>query len=269
MSSLLAVLKTAAVVLPFVLAAPLQASDLSPLCGLLCFHSADPSPVEVTMIHELQRDRQAHLIIPRSALIYVPDMNAARRDALPDRIETDGPWVELAIVAPDGRPFGEAVEELAHTTNFSLNMAATQLRPSYAIVQISLVGRGIPDDRLYSAYLLGGMDWKDLTPAEPFDGLPAKILSFETKNPDGTMRSGTGHRTNYFPSNADDPFLMIQCENQPHPVYWCDYFLRPNDVVKLTVRMSDFRVYGGRKFVQDRLRMILRAYCEYDVACDP
>jgi hypothetical protein len=264
-----AILKAAVVAAPFILTSPLQAGDAVPLCGPPCIHSSNSSPVEVTMIHELQRDRQARFDIPESALIYVPNLRRSTREALPDRIETDGEWIKFAIVAPDGRPFGKAVEDFARQKSVSLDAAATELRSSYAVVEISLIGRDVPDERLYSAHLLGGMKWSDLEPAEPFDGLPAKMLSFKTKNPDGTMEPAIGHRTSYFPANADDPFLMIQCENEPNPVYWCDYFVRPNDIVKLTIHMSDFRVYGGRKFVQDRLKMILRAYCDYDVACDP
>lgn len=266
---LAAIFKAAAVATPFILTSPLQAGDTVPLCGPLCFHSTDSSPVEATMIHELQRARQARLDIPKSALIYVPNLRRSTGETLPDRLETDGKWIKFAIVAPDGRPFGEAVEELARQRSISLNAAATELRASYAVVEIGTIGRNVPDEHLYSAYLFGGMDWSDLKPAEPFDGFPAKILSFKARNPDGTVEQATGHRTSYFPANAGDSFLMIQCENEPNPDYWCDYFVRPNDVVRLTIHMSDFRVYGGRKFVHDRLKMVLRAYCDYDIACNP
>jgi hypothetical protein len=155
------------------------------------------------------------------------------------------------------------VANYSQQNGVSLDSAATKLRPDYALVDISIIGQDVPDERLYSAYLLRGMDRSDLKSAEPFDGLPAKILSFQTRNSAGTMQSAIRHRTSSFPASADDP------DNEPSPVYWCDYFVRPNDVVKLTIHMSDFRMYGGREFVRDRLNIVLRAYCDYDVACNP
>jgi len=264
----IAALKAATLAALCVLSWPIQA-DTVPLCGPVCFHSADSSPVEVTMAHELQTDRQARFKIPRSALIYASGYNGLKRNALPRHVNVVGPWFKFAIVAPDGRPFGEAVEELAHQKRLHLDTAATELRPNYVVVEVSIIGRDIPDDRLYSAYLLSGSDWTNLKSVEPFDGLPAKKLSFKVKNADGTTGSTTvdGHQTNYFPLDAEDRFLIIQCENQPNPIYWCRYIVRPNDLVRLHVHMSDFRVYGGRKFVQDRLTMVLRAYCEYDIVC--
>ena len=222
------------------------------------------------MTHELQPVRQARFKIPRSALISVSGYNALKLKTLPDHVDTVGPWIKFAIVAPEGRPFGEIVQELANQNGVPLDTAATELRPRYAVVEISVIGRDIPDDRLYSARLLSGSHWTHLRSVEPFDGLPAMRLSSKARNPDGTIGSATvyGHKTNYFPLDRTDPFLMIQCENQPNPVFWCDYIVRPNDLVVLRIHMSDFRVYGGRNFVRDRLNMILRAYCDYDVACD-
>jgi hypothetical protein len=260
---------SAAILLAAFLNSTLAAADTIPLCGYLCFHSTDSTRVDVTMTHELQPDRQVHLSLPRSAIVFVSGYDPLAIEKLPDRIATDGKWLTFAIVISDGRPIGEAVADYSQQNAVSLDSAATELRPDYALIDISIIGRDVPDERLYSAYLLRGMDWTDLKSAEPFDGLPAKILSFQSKNSAGTMQSATGHRTNYFPASAGDPFLMIQCDNEPNPVYWCDYFVRPNDVVKLTIQMPDFRAYGGRQFIRDRLNMVLRAYCDYDVGCNP
>lgn len=243
------------------------AADTVPLCGLLCFHSADSARVSVTMAHELQPERQVHLSIPRSAVVFVSGYDPLKNATLPNDIATNGPWLQFALVAPDGLPIGEAVTKYEQSNGVTLDGAATRLRPDYAIVQLSVVGRGISNEQLFSAWLPASDENAVVRAVEPFDGLPAQLASYPQSDGLVSSLAVDGTYTTYFPSSDQDPFFLIRCETRPDPVHWCTYQMRPNDLVKLEVRMSDFRVYGGREFVQDRLNMITSAYCDYDLAC--
>ena len=132
-----------------------------------------------------------------------------------------------------------------------------------------MVGKDIPNERLYSAWLPKQASEASVRATEPFDGLPGQVTSYQVKQADGTTSEVDGPYVTYFPVGKEDPFVLIRCEINPHPVTWCVYQVRPNDLVKLEIKMSDFRVYGGRHFVQERLKMILDAYCDYDLSCRP
>jgi hypothetical protein len=85
------------------------------------------------MVHQQQQDRRLDLKIPRSAIVYVSGYDARVYKTLPNQVEVLGPWLDFAIVAPTGRPFGEAVQEVAEREHVSLAVAATRMRAEYAL----------------------------------------------------------------------------------------------------------------------------------------
>jgi hypothetical protein len=250
------------------LVAPATA-DTIPQCGAICFHSSDPHLVDVTLIHRLQPDRQIHLKIPRSAILFVGDYKTSQYKSLPDEVISRGSWFDFAIVAPGGMPLGEAVEQYAHDRSIPLDSAITALRPQYAKVRVRLIGKGIQTDRVFSAWMPKESGDVHVKEASSFEGLPAKTTEFHARRSDGSRdtRLSEWNYIVYYPEDDSDPFNVIRCQQNSLPTYWCDYFLRLNDVVNLEINMVDFRFNGGRQFVRDRMNMVIRTYCRYDPSC--
>jgi hypothetical protein len=61
---------------------------------------------------------------------------------------------------------------------------------------------------------------------------------------------------------------VITCINVRRQAgFFCDYRKRISDLVYLKARFVDFRFHGGRKFANDRMRLVLETYCAYDATC--
>jgi hypothetical protein len=239
---------------------PAQA-DPVPIYGPLGYHSTDQTIVTAKLLHGVQNDRFAVLKLPRSSIIVASEYSPARYPTLPIRIEFSGTF-KFAVVAPDGQPLGEAVESLAASKRTSQAAAMTMLRPQRTEVDVRIIGAGITTQKLFGYFsqpVYGGR----VIALPAFEGLKVVTKANLSEEPLQPYR-----KVVFLPTSKSDAFDVIVCNNPAaHPIVFCDYHKRINDLVALHVKFVDFRYNGGRKFANERMRMVHEVYCRYDTAC--
>jgi hypothetical protein len=207
--------------------------------GSLYFYSTDPTPITVTLRNpnDPNVEHKTVLHVPRAAIVFANDYDAAKLSGLPDKIETDD--IVLALTYPDGKPLILHAKELAAEKKISLYEAIKDLRLQEYAAQL---GYTSPDNP-WEARVLD--DQVTHTIADTYEGMPHAPGEY------------------YFGKRGSDEFVRVHCYSEAVPSYFCKMGMRVSPSLIAWADFADFRFHGGRRYLNERARKLRDAVCRY------
>jgi len=205
--------------------------------------SYDPSPVTVRFVYE---DGTRDLLIPRKYIVFASGEFSSRDGPIPDLIETKS--VKLVLTYPDGEAWTVAIREYMGEHGVSAHRAADEMRDRMHIVQL----------RPTNNFIDLGVARNDFRIRD----LEGSIGEFGLKE----FEISRGNQQ-FFLGSEDDEFLRIVCYNPKNPGWFCKYDARLTQNIVFSADFVDLRIFGGREFANNRMRMIKRTLCTFTESC--
>jgi len=202
------------------------------------FYSTDMTPITVVLhsLNEQERSLRTILHVPRAAIVYASNYHPSQsQPQLPDMIDTD--HIQIAVTFPDGKPLSVRGHQLGAEQHVDDFTAIKSLRSQEYVADI------------YYAY----PDWerimlerkKDYQIVDRYKGLPHALGDY------------------YLGQSGVDQFALSYCFTELRPEYFCRTELRIGPSLVGNVSFLDFRLHGGRTFLNDRAKKIREIVCGY------
>lgn len=101
---------------------------------------------------------------------------------------------------------------------------------------------------------------------------PAEVLKAPIAMPSESFEGlvPTKHSSSsylYYPGSAADQFSLAICFSERNADFFCTYYFDAADFVTGEAHFMDFRLHGGRKFANERLRFARSTVCRYLENC--
>lgn len=205
-------------------------------------NSTDPSPVTVRFVYQ---DGTRDLLIPRKYIVFASDFSS-RDGPIPDLIETKS--VKLVLTYPDGEAWTVAIREYAREHGVGMRRAADEMRDRMHIVEVRPTHNVIDLDVVRNDFRIRNIE-----------GIIGEFGLEEFE-----ISRGNQH---FFLGFEEDEFLRSVCRNPMKPGWFCKYYARLTNKIVFDADFVDLRIFGGREFANNRMRMIKRTLCTFTESC--
>ena len=205
--------------------------------------SFDPSPVTVRFVYE---DGTRDLLIPRKYIVSASGDFSSRDGPIPDLIETKS--VKLVLTYPDGEAWSVATRDYMREHGVSAGRAADEMRDRMHIVEVRPTHNIIDLDRV-----------RQRSQIRDLEGFIGKFGLREFEISRGNQQ--------LFLGSEEDEFLQILCYNPKNPGWFCKHYTSLTDNIVINADFVDLRIFGGREFANNRMRMIKRTLCTFTESC--
>jgi hypothetical protein len=203
------------------------------------FYSTDPAPIEVVLRtpNDTEETHKVTLHVPRAAIVFANGYSGRSLPKLPDNVVTNE--IIVAVVYPDGEPLSVKATEIATQRKVSLTTAIEGLRLRQYTAQLHYSG----PNRI----------WEELTQQsrEQF-----KIVD----SYDGLQHAPADY---YFGEDGVDVFRRSYCYPEATSIYFCKTEMRAGPGLTASVDFPDFRLHGGRAYLNERVHKFREIVCRY------